>query len=82
MGVGGYSKGQAATPLNAANCLHPVGFYGGHQYKAGADVRALMPTYRYLPYSEEVSFDRLTGNEGRLGHQSSAPTSPGVLLHL
>ncbi len=68
MGVGGYSKGQSSdSAQNAANLVFTQSVSdGGHQYKAGADVRALMPTYRYLPYSEEVSFDGLTGNEGGL----------------
>ena len=68
IGVGGYSKGQSSdNAQNQANLVFTQSVSdGGHQYKAGADVRALMPTYRYQPYSEDVSFDGLNGTNGGL----------------
>ncbi|MGD0580456.1 MAG: hypothetical protein ABSC08_16205, partial [Bryobacteraceae bacterium] len=68
IGIGGYSKGQSNdNAQNQANLVFTQSVSdGGHQYKAGADVRGLMPTYRYLPYSEDVSFDGLNGSNGGL----------------
>ena len=83
LGVGGFSKGQSSdSAQNQANLVFTQSVSdGGHQYKAGADVRALMPTYRYQPYSEDVSFDGLNGTNGGLltgtaTNTSSARTSP------
>jgi hypothetical protein len=68
MGVGGFSKGQSSSNAqNQGNFVFTQSVSdGGHQYRTGVDVRILMPTYHYKPYSVNVSFDGMNGTNGGL----------------
>ena len=68
MGVGGFSKGQTSrNTQDQANFVFTQSVSdGGHQYRTGLDVRILAPTYHYLPYSVNVSFDGMNGTNGGL----------------
>ncbi len=68
MGVGGFSKGQASgNTQNQGNFVFTQSVSdGGHQYRTGFDVRILMPSYHYKPYSVNVSFDGMAGINGGL----------------
>jgi hypothetical protein len=68
MGIGGFSKGQTSSNTqNQGNFVFTQSVSdGGHQYRTGIDVRVLMPTYHYLPYSVNVSFDGMNGTNGGL----------------
>lgn len=68
LGVGGFSKGQTSNNTqNQGNFVFTQSVSdGGHQYRTGIDVRILMPTYHYKPYSVNVSFDGMNGTNGGL----------------
>ncbi len=68
MGVGGFSKGQTSNNTqDQGNFVFTQSVSdGGHQYRTGIDVRILMPTYHFKPFSENVSFDGMNGTYGGL----------------
>lgn len=65
LGLGGYSSG--AGTQSRQNQINVVDTYsisaGTHQYKMGADVRRLAPTYTQSPYSASFNFNGLSGKD-------------------